>query len=300
MVNAFKKTAPMVAALILASCGGGDGGNSSDTGFITIGMTDAPVDQADAVVVTFDAITLKPSSGSAIEVVLDEPLAIDLLSYQGDNRVLILDDFAVSAGSYNWMRLSVIEADSYIEIDGQQHALEIPSGAQSGLKMNRGFTVGAGALTDFTLDFDLRKSVHQEGAGDYKLRPVIRLVDNLTAGAISGTVPANLLTAETCANGDNDDVGNAVYLFTGLDQPLQDVQGNEGDPLVSASVTYNPEADAYEYTLGFVPAGDYTLAFTCDASLDIATEDNSASVLFSSPINTSVTAEQTSVVNFEM
>ncbi|MFT5085530.1 MAG: hypothetical protein ACI9Y1_003591 [Lentisphaeria bacterium] len=115
-------------------------------------------------------------------IVLDEPFTLDLLQYQGETRALLPDNYTLAAGEYNWMRLAVNESASYIEIDGLQYPLEIPSSAQTGLKLNRGFTIAQGTVSDFTLDFDLRKSVHQEGNGDYKLRSTVRIVNFTGSG----------------------------------------------------------------------------------------------------------------------
>lgn len=283
--------------LLLTACGGG-GGSSSSTGQLSVGITDAPVDEASAVVVVFDGITLKPAGGEAIEIQLDMPLSLNLLDYQGENRAMLLDEETVPVGEYNWMRLAVIEDDSYIEVNGEQHALEIPSGAQTGLHLNRGFTVAAGGISDFTIDFDLRKSVHQEGTGDYKLRPTLRLVDSLEVGSVQGLVDSALITSESCNNGDNDDIGNAVYLFA-ADQTPSDVQGGADDPVASAAVVWNATNEIYEFTLGFVAEGEYILAFTCDASLDDPAEDNSAEMNFVGEQSIVVEAGDTTEVNFE-
>lgn len=284
--------------LLLVACGGSGSSSSAGSGQLSIGLTDAPVDNADAVVISFGALTLKPQSGEAIDIVLDEALTVNLLDYQGDNRVMLLDGYEIAAGEYNWMRLSIVEADSYIEIEGQQFALEIPSAAQSGLKLNRGFTIAVATVTDFTLDFDLRKSVHQEGAGDYKLRPTIRVVDSLVVGSIAGAVAAELIASELCNNGDNNDIGNTVYIFESADQIPQDVQGVDGDPLASVMVNFNAETENYEFLAGFIAAGEYTMAFTCDGSIDIADEDNSATVIFGDPQNITVIAGETVEMTF--
>lgn len=283
----------------LAACGGGSGGSGSGSGSsegsLTLGLTDAPVDEADAVVVVFDSVELQGPERTTITFA--EAKAINLLDYQNGEQVLLLDGETLPAGDYQWIRLGVVEADSYIEIDGEQYPLEIPSAAQTGLKLNRGFTLAAAGVSNFTIDFDLRKSVHQEGTGDYKLRPTLRIVDNLEVGTIAGTVAAGLVEAETCNNGDNNDMGNSVYLFTGTDTAAQDVQGTDDDPIASANVVYNAESLAYEFTLAFVEAGDYTAAFTCDAALDVAAEDNSDVVVFSSAANVTVVADATEPVS---
>lgn len=285
------------AIATLIGCGGSGG---SSNGSLNVGVTDAPVDGADAVVVTFDSITVKPAEGERLVFELETPASINLLDYQGDERVLLLDGQSLPAGDYVWMRLGVIEEDSYIEVDGQQHLLEIPSGAQSGLKMNRSFTVASGGLTDFTIDVDLKKSVHMEGTGDYKLRPTLRITNNMEVGHITGTVAESLIIDEACVNnGDNNDIGNSVYVFEGLDQIPQDIQMISGDPIASANVNYNAETELYEFTIGFIPTGDYTVAFTCDGSVDMPDTDDSATVAFGDPQNISVAAGEDTVVSFE-
>lgn len=282
----------------LTACGGGNGGGSNDNaGSLTVGITDGPVEQATAVVVSFTGIELQGAEKTLIT--FDEAKTINLLDYQGEDRVLLLDNQQLESGDYQWLRLALNIADSYIEIDGNRHSLEIPSGAQTGLKLNRGFTIGAGSSSNFTIEFDLRKSVHQEGTGDYKLRPTLRLVNNLDVGVIAGVVSDNLITAVSCDNGVNNDTGNVAYLFTGSDTLPQDIQGNDQDPLTTATVSYNDNSEQYEFTIAYVPVGNYTVAFSCDAINDINTDDNSVGngtgnpeVSFSASSNISVVAQE--------
>lgn len=280
----------------LTACGGGSSSSSSSTGQLSVNVTDGPVENASAVVVAFTAIELKPASGSAFTIELDEMALINLLDYQGEDSIVLLDNHTVESGDYNWMRLIIELSESYIEVNNTVYSLDIPSGLQTGLKLNRPFTIGAGTTTDLTLDFELRKSVHLTGAGAYMLRPTVRLVDNLEVNTISGTVAEALIIDADCNNGANDDEGNAVYLFEGSDASLQDIQTNDTDALTTASVTYNNDTLAYEFTIGFVPFGDYTISFTCDAVLDLPLEDNSVDVDFSTPQNISVSDTPTPAV----
>ncbi len=291
----FMQSIVLMSSLALVACGGSGDSKSNDTGTFSLGLTDGPVENASEVVITFTSVQLHGEESRVIE--LDPAMSINLLDYQGASRTMLLDGETFKAGEYQWIRLGVDETASYIEIDGQQHALEIPSNAQTGLKLNRGFTIGAGSTTDFTIDFDLRKSVHQNGTGDYKLRPTLRIVDNLEVNTVTGTVADALVEDESCNNGDNNDVGNAVYLFSGSDATVQDLQDNTTDPLATASVVYNLESSAYEYELGYVPVGEYVIAFTCDATLDIYNEDNSEVMAFSEGFPVNVTTEGDVVVN---
>jgi hypothetical protein len=266
--------------LLLAACGGG-GGSSSGTasnpvtpapapseGQLSVGVGDGPVELADKIIVSFTGLELKPKEGDTLMIDPNEPLTIDLLDYQNGDRAMLIDNYSLAAGEYVWMRLKVDELNTVIEVEGQQFPLEIPSGAESGLKLNRSFTIGAGQVTDFTLDFDLRKSVVQTGNGVYKLRPTVRIVDNLSVGRIEGTVAQALITQCGADNGDNNDAGNVVYAFVGESVSPQDIQGNENDPVATATVRF--EDDAYRFTVPFLPYDTYTLAFTCKAQTDVA------------------------------
>jgi hypothetical protein len=265
-----------LATAALAACGS-DGGSQDRTGTLKLGITDGPVDAAEAVVVQFTGVELKRKGGPAFTIDFLAPKTLDLIELQGLDRAMLLDGEEIPAGEYEWMRLLVQAEpnvdDSSITIDGATCELQIPSGAETGLKMIRGFTIGVGTITDFTVDFDLRKSVTQPpGQGTaapscdgepYVLKPVLRLVDSLEVGAIAGVVDAQLMADLACGS----EFGN-VYLFgpyeTAAPTP-DDVDGSDADgadPITSAMVAGD---GSNAYTIGFVPAGNYVAAYTCDA-----------------------------------
>lgn len=259
------------SALALVGCGSSnDNAQVNNTGKLTVAVTDGPIDDAVAVVVEFTGVSVKPAAGEALEFMFDEARSIDLLQLQGSASADLLSDVTVPAGAYEWMRLHVVAAednvmDSFIEFDnGTSLELRIPSGAQSGLKLVRGFTVPAGGTADFTVDFDLRKSITLPGGmTSATLKPALRLVDNVQVGSIAGTVDENLVLS-ACADPASDD--GAVYVYAGADVTPADVQGAATDPVVSALVSV--EEGQYRYELGFLTEGDYTVAYTCNASDD--------------------------------
>ena len=274
----------------LAACGGSSDGG--DTGRLSLGVTDAPVDSATEVVVAFTGVAIKPTGGAAVEFVFDQAKSINLLDLQGTLSASLIDE-TVAAGEYQWIRLDVAAEqdnvmDSYIMMnDGTQLELFIPSGSETGLKLVSGFTVPAGGNADFTIDFDLRKSItNPRGAASAILRPALRIVDNTVVGSIAGTVDSNLISA--CANESVDN--GAVYVYEGADAETTDVQGLETDPLTTALV-----ADNYDYEVGFLPAGSYTLAYTCDTGLD---DPAAADALnFAGTANAEVTANAETTLN---
>lgn len=279
---------------LAAGCGSGDSGS---TGLLGLGVTDAPVDEAEEVVVQFDAVEIKPADGESQTFTFDSAKSIDLLAQQGENSASLLDDEEVAAGDYNWMRLHVTasesQMDSYITLDdGTQHSLSIPSGQESGLKLVRGFTVPANGSADFTIDFDLRKSVHDPesgiSGGDYLLRPALRLVDNTDVGHIA----AEVTDIQNCTNGDAD--GPAIYVFEGSGVTPDDVNttdDNDIDPVSTAGLT-DDGSGTYTGTAGFLTAGTYTVAFTCQAANDVNDADDNLNFEGTQP-DVEVQADQT-------
>ncbi|QKT03467.1 DUF4382 domain-containing protein [Ectothiorhodospiraceae bacterium 2226] len=298
-------------AVLLAGCGGGSDGGPS-TGHLTLAITDAPVDEASAVVVAFTGVSLKPASGPALayhfcaedeEVVArreacDEPVVrqIDLLALQGEARETLLDGVELPAGRYNWVRLHVLADgdadDSYLEDTlGGRHPLYVPSGDQTGLKLVSGFVVPAGGQADFTIDFDLRKSIHRPAAAGqgYRLRPALRLIDTAESGTLAGEVDADLMLDEACTGGD------AVYVFAGHDAEVQDVRGDAGDPLMSARVSMDEDSGAFGYRAAYLAPGDYTAAFTCQGTDD--DPETADAIEFRAVANATVTAGAVTVLD---
>lgn len=303
------------AALTLAACGGD--GSGEQTGTLRLGMTDAPVDHATSVVVRFTGVEFKPRGETAFSRDFTQPRDIDLLQFQGTNRTLLFDGETLPAGEYEWMRLKIVAdpnvVDSYLTLDGGgQCELRIPSGAETGLKLVRGFTIGVGSMTDLTIDFDVRQSVVQPpgqrseatdcGGQAYLLKPALRVVDSLEVGTIAGSVDAALRTTAACTT--SSVAPGSVYLFgpyASTDPaPLpDDYDANTAD---GANAIASALVDATgQYTIGFVPAGKYVVAYTCDAD-DVTTDADAVppAVEFtpSAGIAVDVVKDTTATVNF--
>ena len=305
------------AVALLAACGGGSDGDKAKTGTLKLGITDAPVDYAENVFIQFSGVELKPVNGAPFSIDFTPAKTFDLRDLTGTTRAMLVDGVEIPAGDYEWVRLKVnadpnVAGDSYVDLrgTGEQCEMRIPSGDQTGLKLIRGFTVAVGSVTDFTIDFDLRKSlvappgqktiVETCGNQVFLLKPVLRMVNNMQVGTISGTVDSNLIAAE-CVSSTTPPYPGNVYLFGPIaagaadttvlvddyDGVASDVNG--ADALVSAMVDPNTG----NYTIGFVAPGRYKVAYTCD--LDDTTIDSNTDateeVVFTPAGGTVVTVE---------
>jgi len=264
-------------------------------GTISISITDAAVDSAQEVWVQFTGVTIQPSNGDAIEFTFDSVKNIDLLSLQGTLSTDLIDDEVILPGNYDWIRLHVNAnydsvLDSYIRLDdGSAHELNIPSGSQTGLKINTSFELLATEELNLMIDFDLRKSVVLS-AGKYKLRPTLRMVNLDETNSVTGTIDSSFLTGINCSDADPA-TGNSVYIFEGNDIVADDMDKQNPEPLSSARVELNSSTGNYEYIIGFIPAGNYTVAFTCQADLDDPSSNDN--IIFSLTENVTVVADKT-------
>ena len=255
----------------LGGCGG-SGMSSSSTSTLNLGITDSPVDGAQKVWIQFTGVELKPVNGDPVDFTFSPSRGFDLMTLTGGTTATFLNGATIPSGPYEWVRLMVDPAagSSYI-IDslGTQHDLRIPSGAETGLKLIQGFTMPAGGIANFTVDFVLSKSVIAPPgqAPDFMLKPVLRLVDNAQVGTITGTIQTAALGPPQTACGTRAPV---VYVYAGAAVTPDDIYVPDSGPApaVQPLVTATAALDAsslYSFTIAFMPAGTYTVAFSCDA-----------------------------------
>jgi len=248
-----------------------------NSGFLTVALTDAPVDDAAEVIVVFTGIELQRSGGNSISIDFDTPRSIDLLSFREGRTTNLVEGTSLLPGDYEWIRLRVraeenLQNGSRIRLrDGRQFPLYIPSGLESGLKLNRRFRVAQGATTRLLIDFDLRKSViAPPGQGpNWILRPALRLVDQLEVGNLTGTVDiAGLSTAQQLISSQ---CRAGLYVYRGLDITPDDMDGDPADgadPVAYQPLPATVPVTAVNYTVHFLESGDYTVAATCQFDVD--------------------------------
>jgi hypothetical protein len=265
---------------------------------MSLSVGDAPVDSAEKVVVVFTGVELMPESGDPVTVTLAAPKTIDLLNDSGTASAQLFSQ-PIPAGSYGQIRLMVMAdgdpSNSYIVLsDGTMHGLQVPSGAETGLKLVSGFTVPSSGVVDYTIDFDLRQAITcpPGQAPACILKPVERLVDNTTVGNIQGQV-SNTLVPVGCTPG--------VYLFAGTVTAPEDMNsgaaaGDPNQPLASRAPIASSQPPYY-YQFTFLAPGNYTVAFTCQAAQD--NPDQADPGVTFSPVKTGimVTAGQTATVD---
>ena len=285
MNHATKFIALAGAAAVLSACGGGsDTIASQEGGTLSIRLVDAPVQDAAEVWVRINGASIRDVNGNErIDFPFDAPLDVDLLTLVDGNAAVLLDDVPLQAGVYDQLRLDVSaefdgEFDSYVITDtGGQFEIRVPSGSQTGLKVNREITITDNVGASFLLDWDVRQGlVNPPGQPGYFLKPVLRIIDDTESGNLTGTVATALVEDASCTNDLEADEGNAVYIYDGFDVPPTDIAGLETDPVATVNVRQRLDG-SYGYDAVLTP-GDYTVAFTCQAGSDDPDVDESTFV----------------------
>ncbi len=181
----------IVALLVLFTGCGSDGGTGSGggAGSMTVEMTDAPIDSADAVNVFIERVEVNREGSSEGWITLNEPQQeYDLLELT-NGATTVLGSAELEAGTYQQIRLVLSQDGHSLEVGEDVYNLTVPSGAQTGIKLNIDAEIEADVEYVLLLDFDASRSVVKAGqSGMYLLKPVIKAKEKAITGNIEGTI----------------------------------------------------------------------------------------------------------------
>ncbi len=167
-------------------------------GNLILYLTDKPVEGLEAVYVTISRINVvfQPFEGGEEQVITvkEEPQTFDLLSLQNGVKA-VLAIASLPEGIVSQIRLIITKAS--IIKDGEYFPVKVPSGVQTGIKLNGTFLVTSSRNTDVVIDFDAKHSIIYTKGEGYILKPVIKIVDavselltcNLEADKLQCTAP---------------------------------------------------------------------------------------------------------------
>lgn len=158
-------------------------------GSISFSLTDAPVDNIDAINIMISNVAIKADNDDDdqsgwINIPITNSEWINLLELQNGltTELAFLDQ--LGPGTYSQIRLILDSNNPPFAIDQSDNSIEvkIPSGNQSGIKLKTSFEVITDETTDIVVDFDLRKSLKSvAGGARLQMKPVLRSIDNKKA-----------------------------------------------------------------------------------------------------------------------
>ena len=287
-----------------------------------------------SVFITVTGVDVQPTNGSAMDFPLTPPMLVDLMTLQQGNVASLVNDAMVPAGSYEWIRLNLDTSagKDYVLVcpagtsppcaSPTNIALMIPSGAETGLKIVRGFTMPVNGAIHLVVDFNVNSSIVPiPNSGSWHMKPVLRVIQTDTVGSIAGTISAASMKAAKVLNTACSATNlPTVYvystqsattnvtpddIFTGTEEATE----TPVQPLVTQLTTYNMADGSASFNIQWLASdsgfNEYTVAFTCDP--DDSSVDESAIVppaitptifftTYATPV--AVTTGMTTTVNF--
>lgn len=185
------------------------------SGEIKLIMVDSPADynQVNIVVTRVEIHKTDTDESSGWFVINDISATYDLLTLR-NGASTVLGTAKLDAGHYSQIRL-VIGAGSNVVVGGITHPLEIPSGEESGMKLNHAFEIQPGLLYELILDFDAERSIVLTGSGKYLLKPVIRVVPVVISGSVSGIINPAFAAGNVYAINGTDTAATIADPLTG-------------------------------------------------------------------------------------
>jgi hypothetical protein len=152
----------------------------------------------------------------------------------------------------------ILGTNNSLVVDSVSQPLIIPSGSESGLKIQVHQTLAAGVAYEVPLDFDAHQSIVSNGDGSYHLKPVIRAIENAISGSISGQLSKPGVSATITATGSARTYSsgpdtNGDFIIKGLPAGKYTVSIVPVSPASSSTLTNIPVTVGMTTTLGVVP-----------------------------------------------
>ena len=234
------------------------GGLGTGKGTLKIYLTDAPGDYQEVNInisrieghIAVDGDEGEDAGWKTLKEWSGDGLPVDLTELEDVS--ILLASLELEPNKYTQLRIFLNEANLLLVGEVETIPLEIPSSANTGIKLNHPFEIMGGMITKLTIDFDAEKSVIKTGNGKYKMKPVIGL-------------SSETYSAEELPEGVGTVSGNVSYYYS-LDLALTGIGGANieltgGAYIFANTTTTDSEGD---FSLINVPAGTYTLNVVAD------------------------------------
>jgi hypothetical protein len=229
----------ITVAMLIFSCSDSTSPDPDVQGQIKISMVDSPAgyNEVNIVVIRVEVHEADAESNDGWFVINNTTATYDLILLRNGASV-VLGNHSLNAGHYTQIRL-IIGTGSNVVVDGVTYPLEIPSGEQSGVKLNHQFEIQPGLLYELLLDFDAERSIVLTGNGQYKLKPVIRLIPVVISGSISGKINPVSATGFVYAISGTDTALTIAEPITGSFMLMALLQQTYRVEVFSADPSYN-------------------------------------------------------------
>ncbi len=209
---------------LFQACNTNSNANSNGKGTVTASMTDSPgtFTALNVQVIRIEAHKTSVSdSTSGWVTICDSTVNVNIMDLT-NGKTHLLGSNNIDAGTYDQIRM-ILGTNNTVTMGGMTYPITIPSGTQTGIKINTNMTINAGENFNLLLDFNAAQSVHMTGNGNFMLKPVIHAVEVQTQGDLSGTIlPASAKPVVYAINGQDTvssafaDTSTGAFKIVGL------------------------------------------------------------------------------------
>ena len=252
----------LLGLILFVSCSEDDSMEETNTGGETnatsVYITDSPVDETnvEAVFITVSEVKI---NGKTIEGFNKTTLEISSLT-QG--RTELLGELELEAGMTSDITLMLSETDAsengpgnYVVTNGGE---KVEIGSASQINVNDQVEIIGDAQNEVVLDFDLRKSLKQDGesysfVSESQLENSIRAVNSMKTGIVTGNV-------DNTGEADGDVVVAYAYK-KGEFEESETSTNSEGVNFSNAVSSSAVSGSNGEFEIHFLEEGDYELHF---------------------------------------
>ena len=235
--------------------------------------TDAPSNaNITSVDVNLLGLDFRREDGTDRTLEFTNPDVVNLLDLETRDPMRLFTDEDLPAGHYIGVRLLFDSDEDPNQVTTSSG--EFPIALADDAFASVDFTVeqssgtSSGGSKSLSLSLDLRQSLSFDGvAREYTLATHLRVVPTNDAAQVQGNVLVD------CTDTGSLDAIGAVYLFSNHDVEPDDLDGFGVEPFATTRVIASGTG-GFQYTLRFLPADDYTLAFTCRGNRDDVSIDD--------------------------
>jgi hypothetical protein len=142
-------------------------------------------------------------------------------------------------------------------VDGIVYPLSTPSAMQSGLKLQVHQTFQPGVSYSILLDFDANQSIVLTGNNEYKLKPVIRVIDEAISGSIRGSITP--IGTKVTVTVQSNEIGyssmcneNGAFMIRGLPSGVYELTITPDLPLLPVTIESITVAVGESNNLGII------------------------------------------------
>ena len=230
-----------------------DNGNGGGTTALSVITPTQPHGGVLGAGLTVTAIHLERDGGERERLPLDPPVSVELVRAQRAEAAprLLLDGASVPAGEYARVELEVdANASQVSSLTGGVVPLEP---ASERLVMDTDFTLQSGT-EELVVQPALHAALQQNDDGGFRLEDDHLVTTSRASGRVFLPASGSAACFQPSATG--------LYFFDGFDREPAELGAADG-PVFTFRV-----GNLAALELGFLPAGDYTVAWTCEADRD--------------------------------